>query len=403
MGDLKSGVFADLLVLELASVLAGPSVGMFFAEMGARVVKVENATTGGDVTRTWRLNSEKSEGQSAYFCSVNWGKESIAVDLSTAAGRELVHRLVEKADIVLTSYKTGDAEKLHMDAATLCGLNHRLIYAAIQAYGPEDARAGFDAIIQAEAGFTYMNGYPDGDPLKMPVALMDILAAHQLKEACLIALFRRLQTGKGSVLGSSLISAGIASLANQAANYLVGGQIPRRMGSEHPNIVPYGGSYPTFDGKEVVLAVGSDQQFRRLCKVLGLEELASQEGFARNADRVKNREVVNSLLKEKIAKWNRQELLVALQRESVPAGAVHDMSEVMELPASQNLMLENNGIKGLRTASFSADFPREMGLSAPPGLGQHSRSVLGDLCGFSAEKIEQLLASNVVLADASTR
>jgi crotonobetainyl-CoA:carnitine CoA-transferase CaiB-like acyl-CoA transferase len=172
-----------LKVLELASVLAGPGVGQFFAELGAEVIKVENVRTGGDVTRSWKLASEnEGEDRSAYFCSVNWGKKSLAIDLTSDYGKEVVKQLAVKADIIIASYKPGDAEKLGVAYSQLKKINPKLIYGQITGYGSDNPNVGYDAVIQAESGFMDMNGEVGGDPLKMPVALIDVLAGHQLKE-----------------------------------------------------------------------------------------------------------------------------------------------------------------------------------------------------------------------------
>ena len=181
----------DIKVLELASVLAGPGVGQFFAELGAEVIKVENLKTCGDVTRSWKSAGEETDDRSAYFCSVNWGKQSIAIDLMTGEGREIVHHLAARSHIVIVSYKPGDADKLGVDYGSLSKDHPELIYGQITGYGSGNQRVGYDAIIQAEAGFMFMNGEPGGPSLKMPVALIDLLAAHQLKEAILIALLQR--------------------------------------------------------------------------------------------------------------------------------------------------------------------------------------------------------------------
>lgn len=379
----------DLLVVELASVLAGPSVGMFLAELGARVVKVEHFAGGGDVTRTWKLASEPADDdRPAYFSSVNWGKQSIGIDLRLPEGRALVYRLVAKADIVVASYKPGDAEKLLMDPTTLMGLNPRLIYADLTAYGADDPRVGFDAIIQAEAGFTYMNGTPETGPTKMPVALMDLLAAHQLKEGILLALLKRERTGQGSHVRTNLLGAGLASLANQAANWLVGGVVPQRIGSEHPNIVPYGSSYVTADGREVVLAVGNDAQFRNLCECLGLNGLPGDARFARNADRVRNRAVLNGLLAGAIALHGRDDLLARLHAAQVPAGAVHDMREACATPQADDLRLRGQDRQGLRTIALAG--MEGIQLTEPPRLAADTDGVLRGLLGLAGPEVERL-------------
>jgi crotonobetainyl-CoA:carnitine CoA-transferase CaiB-like acyl-CoA transferase len=227
----KAPILNGLTVLELSSVLAGPSVSQFLSELGASVVKIENKQTRGDVTRTWKLKTETNGGnnnddRTAYFHCCNSGKQSIAVDVTKMAGLDIVHRLVERSDIVVASYKPGDAEKLQLDYNTLRELNPSLIYACISGYGQDDSRAGYDAVIQAEAGFQYMNGSPGSLPCKMPVALMDVLAAHHLKEGILTSLLHRERTGEGSFVQVSLIKAAVSSLANQATGYLIANSIP---------------------------------------------------------------------------------------------------------------------------------------------------------------------------------
>src|SRR5690606_21180495 len=263
----------DLVVLELASVLAGPGVGQFFAELGAEVIKVENIRTSGDVTRSWRLKDETTDDRSAYFCAVNWGKQSIAVDLTHSSGRNIVHQLAARADVVIASYKPGDATRLGVDYDTLSQVNPALIYGEITGYGPHDPRVGYDAILQAEAGFMSMNGEPGATSLKMPVALVDILAGHQLKEGLLVAMIEKASSGRGRKVEVSLRDAAVASLVNQGTNYLVGRTVPGKEGSAHPNIAPYGDVFITADNREIILAVGTDQQFRQLCKVLDASEL----------------------------------------------------------------------------------------------------------------------------------
>jgi len=250
-------------VIELASVLAGPSVGQFFAELGATVIKVENPQTQGDVTRRWTLPHETpADDRSAYFCCCNYGKQSVALNLRTETGQTVLHRLVAEADIVIASYRPGQAAALGADAGTLRNLNSALLYGHITGYGPDNPRPGYDAVIQAESGFMAMNGSADGPPTKMPVALMDVLAAHHLKEALLVGLLRRTQTGQGAYVPVSLMQAAVSGLANQATNYLNTGHVPRRMGSAHPNIAPYGTAYETAD-TPVVLAVAPIISLRR--------------------------------------------------------------------------------------------------------------------------------------------
>jgi len=262
-----------LFVLELSSVLAGPTVGQFFGELGANVVKVENKKTRGDVTRTWVLPEENPEDdRTAYFRCCNLGKRSLAVDISTREGLRIVHDLATTADVVVASYKPGDAEKLSVDYASLKRLNPRLIYAQITGYGSDDDRAGYDAVVQAHAGFQYMNGAPDeAPPTKMPVAMVDLLAAHQLKEGVLLGLLRRERTGgEGSFVEVSLLQAAVSSLANQATGYLCANVVPVRRGSDHPYVPASSLSFrsarsfvsSSHVARPVVLLLASDRSFR---------------------------------------------------------------------------------------------------------------------------------------------
>lgn len=372
--------FSGLLVLELASVLAGPSVGQFFAELGAEVLKIENTATGGDVTRKWKAASEAPETNiSAYFSCANWGKKSVALNLKSPEELAIVHRFAKKADIVIASYKPGDAEKLMVDYPTLSQLNPKLLYGHITGYGAYNSRAGYDAVIQAESGLMYLNGEPDGEPTKMPVAFVDLLAAHQLKEGLLTALYLREKTGKGRLVEISLLDAALTSLANQGTNYLVAGLNPGRTGSGHPNIVPYGTIFHTADKKQIILAVGDDRQFQHLCQVLGVPELASDALFSRNAARVKNRTVLNEKLKALIAGFKQAALLEELEKRFVPAGAVKSVAEALSGPAAERLRFAPDSgrkIAGLKTVAFKLENLPETHLSAPPHFGEHTQQVL---------------------------
>ncbi|MBE0675546.1 MAG: CoA transferase [Bacteroidales bacterium] len=391
-------------VLELASVLAGPSIGMFLAELGADVIKVENLVTEGDVTRKWKLPTEADDTDiSGYFSCVNWGKRSIAVDITSESGLEIVYRLAKSTDIILASYKPGDAEKLKVDYSTFTRLNRGIIYAHLTGYGLLNNRAGFDAIIQAETGFTYMNGESDGPPTKMPVALMDILAAHHLKEAILLSLLKREKGGEGSYIDASLFRAGVSSLANQATNWLVGSTIPRRMGSDHPNIVPYGTIFNTSDNKGIVLAVGTEKQFRELCAVIGQPDLASDDRYSTNFNRVRNKEQLNSELQKIIGRYDRTTILKMLDEKRIPAGGVFNMKEVFETPEAGAMIIERkidkNSIRGVSSIAFSVEgFSENRTLLPPPHYGEHSLEVLIKYAGYNDNEITRLTDQNIVYA-----
>jgi len=367
----------DLTVIELSSVLAGPSVGQFFAELGADVIKVENITTLGDVTRTWKGVGEQTDDRSAYFCCVNWGKRSLAIDLSSSEGKKIIKDLVAGADIILTSYKKGDAEKFEVDYNTLSSINPGLIYGQITGYGQDDSRVGYDAIVQAESGFMSINGEPGSASLKMPVALIDILAGHHLKEGLLLALLEKANTGKGKLVSVSLIQSAVASLANQASNWLVGKKIPRKQGSLHPNIAPYGDVFKTSDGKEILLAIGSDRQFLELCDALGLAVLGSDLRFESNQLRVSNRAVLNQYLKDSFSKISSNEILPALHSRKIPVGIIQTVQEALDMPHVSNMFLEHDGLVGLRT--FVADYFNpgvSIHILPPPHFGEHTAEIL---------------------------
>lgn len=335
----KQELFADLKVVELAGVLAGPAVGMFFAELGANVLKVENPSNNGDITRSWRLETENENTQSAYYSSVNYNKTIIWADLKKADDFEIVMNHIALADIVISNFKPSSARQLGLDAATLRNKFPKLIYAQISGYGIDDETPAFDVVLQAEAGFMFINGEAESVPLKMPIALIDVLAAHQLKEAILVALLQRSKTNLGATAHISLYNAALSSLANQATNYLMGGEIPQRMGSLHPNIAPYGETFYTSDGKAIVLAVGNDKQFVLLCECLNIENVADSDLYKTNALRVQNRVKLDKILAEAFLKFDSATLLKELKNKNVPCGDIRSMDEVLDNETAQKLIL----------------------------------------------------------------
>ncbi len=351
----QNEIFSNLKVIELASVLAGPSVGQFFAELGAEVIKIENPITKGDVTRSWKLKSESADTEtSAYFAAANWGKQHLYKNLKVETQRQEVIDLIAKSDIVICSYKPGDAKRLGVDYDTLKEIHSTLIYGNITGYGEDEERTGYDAIIQAETGFMYMNGEPGTLPTKLPVAMMDLMAAHQLKEGILLALYKKATTGLGSRVDVSLFDSGIASLANQATNYLVADHLPTQMGSDHPNIVPYGTVFTTKDSKQLVLAVGSDNQFKKLCHVLKIPEMSDDTRFMTNKSRVKYRIELISILEKEIKELNRESFLDLLHAQKVPAGAINNMKDLFELEKAKKMLLDysSGDLTGVRNVAF---------------------------------------------------
>ena len=346
-------IFKDLKVIELAGVLAGPSVGYFFAELGAKVIKIENPFTNGDVTRSWKLkNEDPKDKSSAYFRSVNAFKELQELDITKAIHLEKLYGIVKEADIIITNYKSGDDIKLGVDFAKLSAINPRLIYASINGFGKDSPRTAYDLILQAESGFMSMNGEPGNQAVKMPVALIDLLAGHQLKEAILIALLKRYQSGKGAHVSVSLFDSAIGSLANQATNWLIAGQIPKQMGSTHPNIAPYGELFETKDKQLITFAIGNNKQFKQLCELIQYQALANDSKYATNQLRVNNRTQLYSLLYNYIKAFNFKDLFSLCLEKEIPIGKIRNLKEVFELPEAQQMVKEfEEGKKLYKTVS----------------------------------------------------
>ncbi len=345
--------FKQLKVIELAGVLAGPAVGMFFAELGAKVIKIENKNTGGDVTRAWKLPSEDPKSNtSAYFYAVNYGKKHLFLNLRNENDYKKLLLLISKADIVISNFKKGDDKLLKLDYATLKKLNPRLIYAALSGFGADSNRVAFDLVLQAETGFMSMNGSPESGPIKMPVACIDLFAAHQLKAGILTALWHREKTGKGMKVSTSLFESAIASLANQATNWLIANQIPQRTGSLHPNIAPYGELFQTKDKYDITIAIGSDRQFQQLCEVL---EIPRHKKFEHNIQRVKNRKLLAQILEEKIKGKKLDWLKENFEKKEIPYGQIKNLKTVFSEQKTAHLLLDydqSSTIKIPKTVSF---------------------------------------------------
>ena len=352
-----SKCFEGLKVLELANVLAGPAVGMFFAELGADVLKIENSTTDGDMTRKWKLPSEdKNSNISAYYCSVNWNKTVKHLNLKEEEDQKFIHDLITKTDIVISNYKLGKAKNLKMDYDTLKKINPKLIYAHISGFGELSSRTAFDVVLQAETGFMSMNGQPDSPPTKMPVALIDVLAAHQLKEGILISLIQRSKTGKGNYISTSLYHSAIASLSNQATNWLMADCIPTKLGSTHPNIAPYGEIVTTKDNQKIVLAIGTNKQFIELCKIIGRFDLFKKDDFSTNEKRVFNRgKLINEIIIS-LEKIDSQFFIENCIKNDVPYGVVKNVKEVFEGTDADTLTLNekinNQQTSRVKTVAF---------------------------------------------------
>ncbi|QCB56694.1 CoA transferase [Sphingopyxis sp. PAMC25046] len=323
-------------VVELARVLAGPWCGQLLADLGAEVVKVERPGAGDD-TREWGppfvTGADGENLGAAYYHSCNRGKRSVAIDIACAEGQAEVRALLAGADVVIENYKVGGLVKYGLDPARLRADFPRLVVCSITGFGqtgPYAHRAGYDYIVQAMSGFMSLTGEPDGAPQKAGIAYADIFTGMYSAVAILAALRRRDVTGSGAHVDMALLDSQVAVLANQAANYLASGVVPKRMGNAHVNVVPYQ-VFATADG-QLVIAVGNDGQYRKLCGILGVPEWADDRRFVNNAARLANRAELIPLLAAKIAAWEAQPLSLALEAEGVPAGPINDLAQVFADP-----------------------------------------------------------------------
>lgn len=352
--------FKNIKIIDLSTVLAGPSVGTFFAELGAEVMKVEHPEHR-DVTRSWKLPTEKEGDISAYFSSVNYQKYYWPLDLTIPEQHAELLSLVEKVDMVLMNYKLGDQEKLNIDDARLRENNPQLIIGKINGFGDESDRLAYDLILQAETGFMAMNGCSDGPPVKMPVALIDVLTAHQLKEGLLIELLTKAThpNYKGQSVSVALYDAAVSSLVNQASNYLMAGHVPQRIGSLHPNIAPYGELFHTADHKTLTFAIGSNRQFEQLCTFLNAQTLVEDERFATVQARVEHRKALFEMLYPMVKAYTGSVLLAAMRKQKVPCGEVKDLKAVFDTDRAKSLVREEATNGQLTKRVTSVAFKRQ--------------------------------------------
>ncbi|MBB3285841.1 MULTISPECIES: CaiB/BaiF CoA-transferase family protein [unclassified Rhizobium] len=385
----KKPPLSGIRVIELARVLAGPWAGQMLADLGADVIKVENPD-GGDDTRQWGppfVQGKDGENLSAaYYHSTNRGKRSVIADLKTEEGQELVRRLVKTADVVIENFKLGGLVKYGLDYESLKKINPRIVYCSITGFGqagPYASLAGYDYIVQGMSGFMSITGEPDGQPMKAGVAIADIFTGIYAVSAIEAALIHALKTGAGQLIDMALLDVQSAVLANQNMNYLISGKPPVRLGNAHPNISPYE-VVPTADGY-LILAVGNDGQFRRLCTILGVETNADDERYATNKARVANRNEVRAFVSAETLKWNKADLLRACETNAVPAGAINTIEDMFADPQivarGLRIDLEDSAgtvIPSVRTPIVLSETP--LTYTRPsPRLGEHQEEVLAEL------------------------
>jgi crotonobetainyl-CoA:carnitine CoA-transferase CaiB-like acyl-CoA transferase len=377
-----------LRVLELARILAGPWIGQTLADLGADVIKVEAPE--GDETRRWGppfvSGPAGASLDAAYFHACNRGKRSIVVDFRTPDGQEVVRRLAQRSDVLIENYKVGGLEKYGLDYRSLEALNSRLIYCSVTGFGqtgPYAQRPGYDFMIQGMGGIMDLTGDPDGPPQKMGVAFADVFTGTYGVIGILAALAQRERTGRGQHIDMALLDSMVGVLANQALNYLVSAVVPRRMGNTHPNIVPYQ-TFAVRDGY-VIIAVGSDAQFTRLCEFLALEPLATDTKFATNAARVANREELIAVLAAALAERGRDDVLRAMQERGIPAGPINTLADVFADPQVVHRQMRidlptvaGGTVPSVRTPIVFSDAQLALRRSSPR-LGEHTNEILAEL------------------------
>jgi crotonobetainyl-CoA:carnitine CoA-transferase CaiB-like acyl-CoA transferase len=358
-----------LKVLELARILAGPWAGQLLADLGAEVIKVERPGAGDD-TRGWGPPFVGKDGSAAYFHGCNRGKSSVAIDLESPEGQERVRALAAEADVLIENFKVGGLAKYGLDYTSLAEVNPRLVYCSITGFGqdgPYASRAGYDFMIQGMGGIMDLTGDPDGEPQKIGVAFADIFTGVYASTAILAALRGREATGRGCHIDMALLDCQVAVLANQAMNYLVSGEAPHRLGNAHPNIAPYQ-TFAVADG-HIIIAVGNDGQFRKLCELLGLAGLSSDPRFLTNADRVGHRQALVAALAPVLALRGRDELLQALAAAGVPGGPINDVAQVFADPQviARGMRIDRDGVPGV-ASPIVIDGKRQVAESGSPPL-----------------------------------
>ena len=398
---------SSIRIIDMSRVLAGPWAGQLLGDYGADVIKIERPELGDD-TRHWGppwLDGQES-GESAYFLAANRNKRSVTVNLGNTAGQQLVRELVMDADILIENYRVGTMARFGLSAVELMALNPRLIYCSITAFGQDSSRAdepGYDAVAQGAGGLMSITGPADeesGGPQKVGVAIADIMAGMYAVTAILAALHARQESGLGQHIDVPLYDSQVAWLANQNMNFLVGGKSPGRLGTAHPNLVPYQ-AFETADGS-LMLAVGNDRQFAACVNCLGLPELAEDARFRRNSDRVAHRcDLVNrmqkALLRQSTGHW-----LSAFADSGVPAGPINTIAEVFSEPYARERELVrhlvNSAGQDVPTVANPVDFSatKVSYRKAPPLLGEHTEEVLREWLGYSDAAIAELRKKSAI-------
>jgi len=405
------GALDGLRVLDLSRVLAGPWAGQILGDLGAEVIKIERPGRGDD-TRAWGppyLNDGQGAptSESAYYLSANRNKQSVTVDITRPDGQRLLKELVAESDVLLENFKVGGLKRYGLDYESLAVINPRLIYCSITGFGqdgPYAERPGYDFLIQGMGGLMSITGQPDGEPgggpVKAGVALTDITTGLYAAIAVLAAVNHRHQSGEGQYIDMALLDVQVATLANQAMNFLTSGTAPGRMGNAHPNIVPYQ-TFPAADG-DIILTIGNDDQFARFCEVAGRPEWAGDERYATNAARVANRDTLIPALRQTTVMKTTAEWLRLLEEAGVPGGPVNTIEQVFQDPQVRHRGLRIDLSHPLTPSVPLVGSPLRLSrspvryASAPPLLGEHTERVLADLLGLDADHVARLKTDGVI-------
>jgi crotonobetainyl-CoA:carnitine CoA-transferase CaiB-like acyl-CoA transferase len=389
----------NIKIIDLSRVLAGPFCTMILGDLGAEVIKVEHVESG-DETRGW--GPPFLNGESAYYLCANRNKQSITLNLKTDEGQDILHKLASSADVIVQNFKTGTLEKMGLGYEQLKKSNPHLIMASITGFGktgPYKDLAGYDYIIQAMSGLMSITGEADSEPVKVGVAIADVLTGLYTCIGILSALYHKNQTGEGQEIDISLMDCQVSSLINVASNYLCGGILPKRMGNQHPNISPYQ-VFKAKDG-ELVIAVGNDEQFKRFAAVLGVPELAEMEEFIRNKNRLENRSELISILSEILLSKTKSEWKELLDKAGIPNGPINSVAEMFEdpqikaremvvkmnHPLIENLKLTGSPLKLSKTPITMRHHP--------PIHGEHTESLL-ERIGYTPEEISRFKHHKII-------
>ena len=408
---INKGALTGIRVLDMSRILAGPWVGQLLADLGAEVIKIERPGKGDD-TRAWgppfvKDKNGKDTSDAAYFMCANRGKKSLTLDIAKPAGQAIIRELAQMSDILLENYKVGDLKRYGLDYEALSKLNPRLIYCSITGFGqtgPYRERAGYDFLVQGMGGIMSTTGerddLPGGGPQKVGVAIADLMTGMYSTVGILAALHERSTSGLGQYIDMALLDTQVAWLANQNANYLIGGKVPECMGNAHPNVMPYQ-TFRTKDGN-IIIATGNDGQYQRLCVAAGLPDAATDPRFATNALRIANRDACTALLADAMKTKTTTEWVAALEIVGVPCGPINRLNEVYADP-----QIQHRGLKISVPHPLAGDVPLTANPikysrtpitydRAPPMVGQHADEVLMELLGKSAEEVAALRAQKIV-------